>query len=156
MNINGIIDSWMEETRVALIVEYDRQGLRASGSYAESIEPFVSKSDRGYKAIMKAAYHSQFMESGRNPNTEKSVEAAKRLYPVIIQWVEDKGLGFDKGHIFAICLKIVYEGIKVPNKYNPGGVVSNVISKDRVDILMNKIGESFQSQIKSDIIKQFK
>ena len=41
MNINDLITEWMEETRVSLITEYDRQGLRASGSYAESLESNV-------------------------------------------------------------------------------------------------------------------
>jgi len=156
MNINETITEWMEETRVSLITEYDRQGLRASGSFANSLEPEIKQSNKGYRAVMKAANHAFFMENGRRPNQIKSPEQAKRLYPIISQWVKDKGLGFDKGHIFAICLKIVYEGIKVPNRYNPGGVVSNVVTRDRIDVLMKKIGFGFQEQIKSDVIKAFK
>lgn len=153
MNITELVTEWMEETRVALITEYDRQGLRASGSYAKSLEPVVNKTNSGYRAVMKSANHAYWMQNGRQPNKIKSPEAAKRLYPIISEWVKDKGLGFDKGHIFAICLKIVYEGILVPNRYNPGGVVSNVVTRDRIDILMKKIGIGFQEQIKSDVIK---
>jgi hypothetical protein len=156
MNINGLITEWMEETRVALITEYDRQGLRASGSYAKSLESQVTDNTVSFKAVMKAARHSEFMQNGRDPNTDQSPEAAKRLYPIILQWVKDKRLNFDKGHVFAICLNKVYHGTVVPNKYNPGGVVSNVVTRDWIDILINKISGGFQSQIKSDVIKQFK
>jgi len=156
MNINDLITEWMEETRVSLIIEYDRQGLRASGSYAESLEANVQDKKTSFKAVMKAARHSEFMENGRPPNSAPSPEAAKRLYPIILQWVKDKNLTFDRGHVFAICLKIVYHGIAVPNKYNPGGVVSNVVTKDRIDILIDKIGNVFKSEIKSDVIRQLK
>lgn len=156
MAFKNYIDDWMEETRVALIAEYDRQGLRASGSYAKSLEPQVKETAKGFNAVMKSAKHAYWMQNGRQPNKVKSPEQAKQLYPIISEWVKDKGLNFDKGHIFAICLKIVYEGIKVPNQYNPGGVVDNVVNRKRIDVLMAKIGSAFQEQIRSDVIKILK
>jgi len=156
MSFKQHIENWMEETRVALIAEYDRQGLRASGSYAKSLEPEISESGSGFRAVMKSAKHAYWMQNGRRPNQTKSPEQAKMLYPIISEWVRNKGLNFDKGHIFAICLKIVYEGINVPNRHNPGGVVDNVVNRDRIDKLMSKIGAAFQEQIKSDVIKILK
>ena len=120
MTIAQEIDIWMNQTKIDLISEYDRQGLRAAGKYADSLEPIVKERGGGYNLQMLGARHSEFMQNGREPNKVKSPEQAKRLYPIIKQWVSDKGLNFDNGHIFAICLKIVYEGIKVPNKFNQG------------------------------------
>lgn len=156
ITIRDIVTEWMGDTKEELIRSYDRQGLRASGSYARSLEEVIIERPNGFNLKMKAANHAYWMENGRRPNAVKSPEAAKRLYPIITQWVEDKRLGFDKGRIFAICLKIVYEGIKVPNKHNPGGVVSDVITRKRMDELTNKIGRNILADFQSTVIKTLK
>lgn len=154
--VRDIVTEWMGDTKEELINSYDRQGLRASGSYARSLEEVITERPNGFNLKMKAAKHAYWMENGRGPNAVKSPEEAKRLYPIISQWVQDKRLGFDKGHIFAICLKIVYSGIRVPNKYNPGGVVSDVVTEKRIDDLINKIGRNILGDFQSTVIKTLK
>jgi hypothetical protein len=105
---------------------------------------------------MKAARHSYFMEHGRRPNTEKSPAVAKRLYPIIKQWVQDKGLPFDNRRVFAICLKIVYKGIRVPNRYNPGGVISEVVTEQRMRQLARSLGRNILLEFQSFVIKDLK
>ena len=151
-----IINEWMEGVQGDLIANYDRQGLRASGSFARSLEPVITERPHGYNLKMKAARHSYFMEHGRRPNTEKSPAAAKRLYPVIKQWVQDKGLSFDNRRVFAICLKIVYKGIRVPNKYNPGGVISEVVTEQRMRQLASSLGRNILLEFQSFVIKDLK
>ena len=150
------INEWMGLAQTDLITEYDRQGLRASGRFADELESDIKKNGTRYIVRMMGARHSEFMENGRRPNRTKSPEEAKKLYPAILQWIQDKNLNFSNGHAFAICLKIVYEGITVPNKFNPGGVVSNVVTRNRIDLLLQKIGFTLQDQIKSDTIRRFK
>ena len=151
-----IINEWMEGVQGDLIAGYDRLGLRASGSFARSIEPVITERPHGYNIKMKAARHSYFMEHGRRPNAEKSPAAAKRLYPIIKQWVQDKGLPFDNRRIFAICLKIVYKGIRVPNKYNPGGVISEVVTEQRMRQLGSSLGRNILLEFQSFVIKDLK
>lgn len=151
-----IINEWMEGVQGDLIANYDRLGLRASGSFARSLEPVVTERPHGYNIKMKAARHSYFMEHGRRPNTEKSPAAAKRLYPIIKQWVQDKGLPFDNRRVFAICLKIVYKGIRVPNRYNPGGVISEVVTEQRMRQLASSLGRNILLEFQSFVIKDLK
>ena len=151
-----IVKEWMEGVQGDLIANYDRLGLRASGSFARSLEPVVTERPHGYNIKMKAARHSYFMEHGRRPNTEKSPAAAKRLYPIIKQWVQDKGLPFDNRRVFAICLKIVYKGIRVPNRYNPGGVISEVVTEQRMRQLASSLGRNILLEFQSFVIKEFK
>ena len=151
-----IVKEWMEGVQGDLIAGYDRHGLRASGKFARSLEPVITERPHGYNLKMKAARHSYFMEHGRRPNTEKSPAAAKRLYPVIKQWVQDKGLPFDNRRVFAICLKIVYKGIRVPNRYNPGGVISEVVTEQRMRQLASSLGHNILLEFQSFVIKELK
>ena len=151
-----IIKESMEGVQGDLIANYDRQGLRASGKFARSLEPVITERPHGYNIKMKAARHSYFMEHGRRPNTEKSPAAAKRLYPIIKQWVQDKGLPFDNRRVFAICLKIVYKGIRVPNRYNPGGVISEVVTEQRMRQLASSLGRNILLEFQSFVIKELK
>lgn len=151
-----IVKEWMEGVQGDLIANYDRQGLRASGSFAQSLEPVITERPHGYNVKMRAARHSYFMENGRRPNKEKSPEQAKLLYPIIKDWIEAKGLDFDDSKAFAICLKIVYEGIRVPNKYNPGGVISEVVTEQRMRQLASSLGRNILLEFQSYVIKEFK
>ena len=151
-----IIKEWVEGVQGDLIANYDRHGLRASGKFARSLEPVITERPHGYNIKMKAARHSYFMEHGRRPNTEKSPAAAKRLYPIIKQWVQDKGLPFDNRRVFAICLKIVYKGIRVPNRYNPGGVISEVVTEQRMRDLARSLGRNILLEFQSFVIKDLK
>lgn len=151
-----IVESWLAKTRLALIDNYDRMGLRASGSYAESLEPYYNFKAGSLKVGMLAAQHSIYMEQGTGPQTDPSPEKAKKLYPAILQWIEDKGLGFDNQRAFRIALSIVYNGITVPNAYNSGDVVSSVVTRTRINELIRELGIARVEQTKSDVIQIFK
>ncbi|HNQ20433.1 MAG TPA: hypothetical protein PKI46_05170, partial [Bacteroidales bacterium] len=128
---------WLSNLKADLIREYERLGLRASGSYEKELEYMIS----GKKIEMYGAYHSQFMQSGRS-KTEKGPEKGKgKLSEIILKWIDDKKItprgGISKKTLaFLITRKIHREGIKVPNKYNEGGVISNVITDERIEKLL--------------------
>lgn len=150
------INSWLDGTIVALVQKYDSLGLRASGSYAQSLEKFIEFREGGARLGIKAAAHARYMEEGTVAQSNPSPEKAKKIYPLILKWIADKGLGFSNQRAFAIALKIVYSGTRVPNKYNSGGVVSSVITEQRIGVLLKSLGLVFQREIRSDIIKAFK
>ena len=152
----SIAEEWVKGVKDDLIANYDKLGLRASGKFAQSLESIVTERPNGYNIKIRAAKHSYFMENGRRPNKEKSPEQAKVLYPIIKQWIADKGLGFDDRRAFAIALKIVYEGIKVPNKHNPGGVISDVITEERTRELIRKLAIDKINTFRSDVLKELK
>ena len=152
------IEKYLEGTRISLIENYVRMGLRASGRYADELETFIDESAGLGKMGIRGAYHSFFMESGRGPNREKSPESAKKLYPLILRWIEDKGINpvNKKQFAFRTALKIVYEGIKVPNQYNPGGVVSEIINQRWFDQLIEVIGGNIIAEFRTEFIKGIK
>lgn len=155
MNSQEIIYvKFLERLRLKLIAKYQELGLVASGRYADELEATTQPN----KLIMYGANHSQFMENGRNSG---------RFPPtrVIEDWIETKkGLPAifkekKKIYAFLIARKIAKEGIKVPNEFNKGKVISTVVedflANDVADLLL-ELGDVFLARIKVDILKIFK
>lgn len=113
----------VEDARKKIIDNYDSMGLRASGKFADELEVIQSE---GHVKLVAAA-HSWYMENGR---------AAGKAPPreVIIQWIHDKQIQFsgisENSLAYLICRKIGREGIAVPNPYNEGGVISNILDDE--------------------------
>lgn len=145
---------YLERLRLKFIKKYDELGLRASGAFEQKLEPEVTKSSM----IMYGAPHTQFMEKGRGTGPEDY----RKLAPFMEQWIEVKqGLPAvfyekKKSMAFAIAHKIATEGITVPNEYNQGKLVEDVVNdflaNDIYDMLQ-ELGEIFLSRIKVDLIE---
>lgn len=144
MTQTEVIKKWMEELKRDLVAEYDRLKLRASGNYEQSLVPF--NTDK--RAILYGAKYAYQMENGRFPGTYPPRKA-------IEDWIDAKGLKYDipkSSLAFLIQRKIFREGIKVPNKYNDGGVLSNVITEDRIQRLVDELRFVNVLQVSSQII----
>lgn len=144
MTQTEVIKNWMEELKRDLVAEYDRLKLRASGNYEQSLVPF--NTDK--RAILYGAKYAYQMENGRLPGTYPPRKA-------IEDWIDAKGLKYDipkSSLAFLIQRKIFREGIKVPNKYNDGGVLSNVITEDRIQRLVDELRFVNVLQVSSQII----
>lgn len=151
------INTWMLEIKNDLINNYNRMGLRASGKFARDLEPIVSEGQLSVKAYMLSAKHAYFMENGRGATKNPG---NGNLREIIRAWIDNKGIVprlISKDSLaFLITRKIHNEGIKVPNKYNSGGVISNVITNERIENLIQEIKPIFSKNIKSETIKVFK
>jgi len=155
-NEQEIFTKYLEQLRLKLIQKYDEYGLRASGKYEDEMEGEAS--DHGF--VLFGAKHSEYMERGRGPGGNY-----KKIAPIIRDWIEVKSslpqfFRENKESLsFAIAYRIAEEGIKVPNQYNKGKVVSLVVNeflaKD-VDKLINEIGLVYLERFRSQITNVFK
>ena len=144
MNRKAIYTEYLERFRKDLIANYDKLGLRASGKFAESLEYEV----KGNKLLMFGSHHSLYMENGRGPggfpplrSIEEWIEVKQGL-PAI--FVEKK-----KQFAFIIARKIANEGIKVPNAYNEGKVISDVVTLylgEYIYQMLDDIGEEYMRE----------
>lgn len=146
----SIYKLWLSELKVDLIAEYNKLGLKASGKYEKDLEGTIE----GNKITMWGAFHSQFMELGRRAGKMAPVAA-------ILQWIEDKRIRTpasmtQRAFAFIIARKIGREGIKVPNKFNEGGVLSKVITEARIMGLITSIKFVEVDTITSDILNLIK
>jgi len=76
----------------------------------------------------------------------------KSLGFILEQWVVDKGIDVNP---YAAAHKIVNEGITVPNPFNPGGVISDIINDDWLTELYKIIRLPVIEDIRSDVLKEF-
>lgn len=146
--IKDIIQDWLNETQDLMVVKYDQLGFRASGDWEKSLTSQVQQTQTGFHATIEGANYTYWMENGR-----KAGKFPPRA--AILEWIEQKNIvaeGITKNSLaFLIARKIAREGTKV----RPG-IVSDVLTQDRINKLIQDIGVFYTAQIKSDVIKTFK
>lgn len=133
-----------------LIANYIKMGLRAFGEFERGTRSEVD----GSNLKITAPYHARIMEDGRR--------AGKFPPPdEILKWVRlgkivKRGDITDEQLAYLIGRKIAREGIKVPNKYNIGSVISSVLADGRIQSLINDITDLTVQNIQVEMIKAFK
>lgn len=158
MTTKEIVDTWLSEVKKDLIDNYHRLGLRASGNWERQLETISKVEKVDIKAIVKGEQYTGAIEFGRRKNRNQSVEAIRAWVgwagsTFIKQWIKDKGLNLNP---FAVSYKIAREGWKVPNAFNAGGLVSDVFTDEKIDILMRKLSLFFIDEIKTDLVNTLK
>jgi len=155
MTTTEIISNWLAETRTALQKNYFEMGLDASGQWAKSLQEFQSQDKSLIKLGITGEKYTGALEYGRRPNANQSDEAIKNWVgwagsTFLKQWTKDKGI--TEGVSYAIAYKIAREGWQVPNTHNRGGLVSNVMTKERYYDLMKPLTLHYIEEIKTDMI----
>jgi len=136
----------------------DRLGLTYTGKYKDELESKIDKSGNTTKYQIWGAEHTNHIINGRGPNKDKSVSAAKKLYPIALEWARTKGPSVQnvKQFAFRVALKWVYKGIQVPNQYNPGTAVSDVINERWFRDGISATGGAVLAEFNSEVLRSLK
>lgn len=153
MDAKQIVTAYMEQTRQDLIKSYQEKGLKASGRYAKGLTYEVNDTGTSIVAFMESEHHVWYMEEGRKPNKKKTAQQARSLGKILEQWVKDKGIDVNP---YAAAWKIVREGITVPNKYNPGDVVEDVVTNEWFDGLVAQLTNHFIFVTTTEVSRLFR
>jgi len=149
-----ILVEYFDTTIKDLIRSYEQKGLRASGKYAKSLKRDIRTTGTKTVAKITGASHIWYLQHGRGPNRDQSASQARSLGKILEQWVLDKGIDVNP---YAAAWKIVREGIQVPNRFNPGDVVSDVINSEWLqevaDLLHFDVIETATSQVLTEFKK---
>jgi hypothetical protein len=86
------------------------------------------------------------MEHGRRPNKKQTKGQIYFLSKILDTWAEQKGI---KINTWLAAQKIVVHGIQVPNKHNPGGVISDVINQEWLDGVGKELGIAVVEEFKT-------
>jgi hypothetical protein len=153
--LDKIIKAWLKDTEKALIRNYRRLGLRASGRWEKELETKQTNQGAKYTAAIEGMNYTQWIENGRGPNSDQSEEGLRSWVgwagsTFLAKWVQEKGINANP---FAVAWKIAREGWTVPNKHNKGGLVSDVVTKDRIQKLLDNFQDSYVYDLRSTIIK---
>ncbi len=141
------VQEWLSETTTALIENYNKLGLRASGEWEKSLKGTHEETDTGIKVIISGAKYTEQLEVGRRPGKMPPRQA-------ILDWIREKNIQSElkpQTLAYLIQRKIGTEGIKVPNKYNAGGLVSDVLTNERINDLVLSVGAAKLKDATSDI-----
>ena len=157
MNVASI-NSWMEGVKQELIASYNQLGLRASGNWANDLEPLVSVSESHVNAKMLGSAYTGVMITGRKPNVNQNKESLRKFVgwagsTFLKDWVRNKGLKISP---FAVAYKIAREGVKVPTQYNDGNLLSSVLTDEKLKELTTLVGDSVLVEFKSEFVKILK
>lgn len=151
--LSELIQAELDQTVKDLVSQYNKLGLRASGGYERSLEVLVREEGLNIKAQIKGADYVRYMEEGRGPNKRQDRGMIAFIYVKLLEWMKVKGI--TDINPWMAARKIVREGIKVPNRYNKGGVISGVINEDWFDELNEKVidvqNDTFMKTIISDL-----
>jgi hypothetical protein len=151
MEVANILQTELELIKTELIKEYDNLGMRASGKWADALE--VQSTETSGKIL--GLNYSEQLEFGRRSGKQPPREA-------IEQWIRDKGLASRienqisvSSLAFLIARKIGREGW---NRQQYGGVdlISRVVTPERVQKIIDKVGSAFRVNFTSQIIKELK
>ena len=149
LSFTDILENYLKDTEGKLLANYNNIGLRASGD-AENTNTVITRQGDSVHAAIEAPLQWYFMENGRKPNKNPSKGQIYFLSEILKDWQKAKGIAINT---WLAATKIVNEGIKVPNKHNPGGVISNVINDTWMSELNKKLSfaviDSYKTIIKS-------
>ncbi|MDX9803680.1 MAG: hypothetical protein RBS96_06615 [Dehalococcoidales bacterium] len=156
---------YLNETKKDLIRSYQEKGLKASGKYEKGLKIKVEDTGSKLKGVIESEGHAWYMEKGRKPNKNQSrktligfalwaTDDTKPGGGFITQWLKDKGIVADNP--FGIAYNIGAKGIQVPNKYNPGDVITEVITDEWFDELIKKLSNWHIMVVQSEVSKIFK
>ena len=147
--IQFILNEWAERTKQELIDKYKSMGLKASGAFEDGLSTETNES----RTQIWTVPHTWYMVNGRGKNSSQDKEAVRKWVgwagsTFLKKWVDDKGLSISP---FAVAYKIAREGIRVPNQYNDGTLISSVINDNSIDRLLSKMGIYTITEIKTEI-----
>lgn len=155
MSLITAVDNWNKERQTALIQSYEREGLRASGRWAKSLEGSTKQDGSIVKSVILGEAYTGALVGGRGAS-KSSGGSSITLRQAIRQWIDDKNINpagkISKDSLaFLIARKIHRDGIKVPNRYNSGNLVNNAFTANDIaeleKIIVNELAESMRVEV---------
>lgn len=142
-----ILSAEFEAIKKDLIALYDAKGMRSSGKWAESLEVVAVEN----QAILYGEEYSQQLETGRKAgrfpplNDIKKWILEKGVFTTALQTIKLSSLAF------LIARKIANEGWK-REKYGGVELISSVITAERMQKVIDEVGNVTLVQISTEII----
>lgn len=158
MSLIQAVDKWNKERQAALIQSYEKEGLRASGRWAASLEGSTKQEGTKVKSVILGEAYTGALVGGRKPTspTGPYQQSQFTLREAIAIWIRQKGItpydNISKDSLaFLIARKIHREGIKVPNQHNSGNLINNAFTANDIadleKIIIKELAESMTIEV---------
>ena len=146
-----ILKEEFDKLRQDLIIAYDAKGMRASGNFADSLDVIIGDT---YAELWGDEYAEQ-LEYGRNSGGFPPLQD-------IENWIVEKGVFNDvlqeiklSSLAYLIARKIAQQGWNRAN-YGGVGLIIEVITEERLQMIIDMFGENELVSFSSDLIDIFK
>lgn len=144
--MNAEVTKYIHAIRDEIVAHYYAMRLNASGEFDRETQ--VEEYPLGVRIV--SPRHIYQMEDGRRAGTMPPVSAIR-------QWIKDKnanaGTDIPEEAAFAIAYVIKRDGIKVPNRYNEGGVASKILTPELVNRIVVEINRIVKAEILTILTK---
>lgn len=153
INNKQILADFFNALKNDVIKEQKQQGRVASG---KSIEEYEVQADSNQASLLGVSYVGT-LETGRKPGKVPS-----GFTQIILKWIEDKSLFSGeseqkkKSIAFLIARSISLNGTKLFQQGGNSGIISNIITDQRLASFTDLLMTSFQNAAVNQILTQFK
>jgi len=157
-----ILLQFIAKLREELIANQKAKGIYASGASASELRAEVNDIEVGTAGqLIDGAGYFQQQEFGRGPS--KKSGGGQTLQERIYDWLEFKKYSINykddaqrKSISYAIATKIHREGTLTHRLGKQTGVLSEVLTADKIDFLKTLIASKYAAQVSSDVFNSFK
>lgn len=147
----NILKKEFDKLSADLTEKHNELGMRASGNWVQ--EKIVEASESGtlLTALITAPKYTEQLQYGRKPGKFPPLAA-------IEQWINDKGITPDipiRSLAYLIARKIAMEGTEY-YKQGGTGLIDSVITSERIDGIISKVGIINVEGIVGGMVKKLK
>ena len=138
-----------------IIADYDRKNMRASGNFEKSLEVIVEGNDINVKGKILGANYAEQLNSGRGKTGSGDIKPSRNFVSIIEKWIEDKRIKSDlkpSALAYIIARSIHIRGWKRTQV----DLISDVITPQRIQSILNKVGDAYADFIVSTITTELK
>ena len=131
---------------------FDKKGVNASGNTKRSVNVKTQDTDDKFIGSILVNKNVKWLDKpGRGPTRNRG---GKRFtVSMITKWIQDKGIPVDnlQKASWAIYKKINLKGWVIPNRYNQGGLITDIFNEDAPDRFRDAIREEIRKFIRNGI-----
>lgn len=150
-----ILHKELEALKDDLIRRYEELGMKASGAWEQSLQVQTDEVAGLLKGTISGEGYTYYMQHGRKAGNLPPIAA-------IEQWIRARGIQpIEKkmkvsGLAWAIAKKIAREGTKRSRNEDKPAFIDEVITGERVQEIINKVGDGYIGAFTSEIINFLK
>jgi len=135
---------------------YQRMGIKASGNWGAELEHRIQEIGTNINVKFLAPKYTEQLVKGRKQNKNQDKQSLKAFVgwagsTFLKDWANNKGLSVNP---FAVAWKIARKGWEIPNSYNSGKLVENVLTQNNVMELAKIVGVNLEEEIRTEIYKK--
>lgn len=156
-----ILIQFFNQLKADVVANQKAKGIYASGASAEGLTAEANDIEVGTTGqLIDTAGYFQYQEFGRGPS-KNAGGSGQTLQERIYQWIADKGLPYSddkqrKSISYAIATKIHREGTLTFRLGKQTGVLSEVLTSDKIESITSVFAKKYASQVSSDVFNSFK